>query len=57
MAGFGSSVMRGVTMEQGEVFKKQEKEFNIISFRPKAIKPNLRHFPKLTAEDKLLGKS
>ena len=57
MAGFGSSVMRGVTMEQGEVFKKQEKEFNIISFRPKAIKPNLRHFPKLTAKDKLLEKS
>lgn len=40
-------------MDQTQVYKRQEKEFNIINFHPKEYKPNLRQFPKLTVEDKL----
>lgn len=41
-------------MDQTQVYKKQEKEFNIISFYPKEYKPNLRQYPRLTLEDKLI---
>ena len=54
MANIGSKIMKNMSMEQGDIFKKQEKDFNIISFYPKQVKPNLRNFPRLTLEDKLL---
>lgn len=44
-------------MDQTQVYKRQEKEFNIISFYPKDVKPNLRQFPKLTMEDRLIEKA
>lgn len=43
-------------MDQAQIYRKQEKEFNIISFYPKEYKPSLRQFPKLTMEDRLIEK-
>ena len=43
-------------MDQAQIYKKQEKEFNIISFYPKEVKPSLRQFPKLTMEDRIIEK-
>jgi len=57
MANYGTSLMRNTPMDQAQVYRKQEKEFNIISFYPKEYKPNLRQFPKLTMEDKLIENS
>ena len=54
MASIGSNLIRNTSMDQAQVYKKQEKEFNIISFYPKEYKPNLRQFPKLTLEDRLI---
>lgn len=54
MASYGSNLVRNTSMDQAQVYKKQEKEFNIISFYPKEYKPNLRQFPKLTLENKLI---
>ena len=48
MANYGSNLVRDASMDQTQIYKKQEKEFNIISFCPKDYKPNLRQFPKLT---------
>ncbi len=48
MANYGSNLVRNTPMDQTQIYKKQEKEFNIISFYPKEYKPNLRQFPKLT---------
>lgn len=53
MASFGNNLLRNSSMDQTQVYKRQEKEFNIINFHPKEYKPNLRQFPKLTVEDKL----
>lgn len=53
MANFGNNLLRNSSMDQTQVYKRQEKEFNIINFYPKEYKPNLRQFPKLTVEDKL----
>lgn len=41
-------------MDQTQVYKRQEKEFNIINFYQKEFKPNLRQFPKLSLENRLL---
>ena len=43
-------------MDQAQIYKKQEKEFNIISFYPKEVKPSLRQFPTLTMEDRIIEK-
>jgi hypothetical protein len=54
MANYGTNLIRNTSMDQTQVYKKQEKEFNIISFYPKEYKPNLRQYPRLTLEDKLI---
>ena len=48
MANYGTNLLGNTSMDQTQIYKKQEKEFNIISFCPKEYKPNLRQFPKLT---------
>lgn len=48
MASVGNSLLRNSSMDQTQVYKRQEKEFNIINFYQKEYKPNLRQFPKLT---------
>jgi hypothetical protein len=57
MANYGTSLMRNSQMDQAQIYRKQEKEFNIISFYPKEYKPNLHQFPKLTLEDRIIEKS
>ncbi len=61
MANYGSNLInnlvKNTTMDQAQIYKKQEKEFNIISFYPKEVKPSLRQFPKLTMEDRLIEKN
>ena len=57
MANYGNSIMRNISMDQTQIYKRQEKDFNIISYYPKEFKPNLRQFPKLTLEDKLLERT
>jgi hypothetical protein len=54
MANYGNNLMKNTPMDQAQIYRKQEKEFNIISFYPKEIKPSLRQFPKLTMEDRLI---
>ena len=54
MANYGTSLLRNSSLDQTHVFNKQEKEFNIINFRPKDYKPTLKQFPKLTAEHRLM---
>ena len=44
--------MRG--MDQAEVYRRQEKNYNIISYRPKDYEPSLKQFPRLTLEDRLI---
>jgi hypothetical protein len=56
MANYGSSLMRNSSMDQTQVYSKQQKEFNIINFFPKEYKPNLKQFPKLSLEHRLLEK-
>ena len=41
-------------MDQTHVFKKQEKEFNIINFYPKDYKPTLKQYPKFSLEHRLV---
>lgn len=57
MANYGNNIMRNISMDQTQIYKRQEKDFNIISYYPKEFKPNLRQFPKLTLEDKLLERT
>jgi hypothetical protein len=54
MANYGTNLMRNISMDQNQIYKKQEKDFNIISYYPKEYKPNLRQFPKFTLENKLI---
>jgi hypothetical protein len=56
MASYGNTLMKNTPMDQAQIYRRQEKEFNIISFYPKDVKPSLRQFPKLTMEDKLIEK-
>jgi hypothetical protein len=41
-------------MDQREVYRRQEKNFNIISYFPKDYEPALKQFPRLTLEDRLI---
>lgn len=52
MASYGLSLMRGI--DQAEVYRRQEKNYNIISYRPKDYEPSLKQFPRLTLEDRLI---
>lgn len=54
MASYGTNLVKNTPMDQAQIYRKQEKEFNIISFYPKEVKPSLRQFPKLTMEDRLI---
>ena len=54
MANYGNNLMRNSSMEQTQVYKRQEKEFNIINFHPKEHKPALKQFPKLSLEHRLI---
>lgn len=54
MANIGTHLLRNSSMDQTQVYKRQEKEFNIINFYQKEFKPNLRQFPKLSLENRLL---
>ena len=54
MAGYGTNLMRNSSMDQTHVYKKQEKEFNIINFYPKDYKPTLKQYPKFSLEHRLV---
>ena len=54
MANYGNNLMRNSSMEQTQVYKRQEKEFNIINFYPKDYKPTLKAYPKLSLEHRLI---
>lgn len=57
MAHYGRNVLgrsNSSRREQEDIFEKQERNFNIISYWPRAVQPTLHQFPKLTLEDKLL---
>lgn len=54
MAHYGRSLLGQSRYEQEEVFQRQERRFNIISYWPRTIQPHLKEYPKLTMEDKLL---
>jgi len=54
MANYGRSLLGQSRYEQEDVFQRQARRFNIISYWPRQIEPNLKEFPKLTMEDKLL---
>lgn len=45
---FGVSLMRNGSMDQREVYRRQEKKFNIINYYPKDYEPALKQFPRLT---------
>ena len=53
MAGIGNTLLRNSTMEQTQIYSRQQKEFNIINFYPKEYKPNLKQFPKFSLEHRL----
>jgi len=57
MANYGRNLLGSSRYEQEEIFKRQDRNFNIISYYPRAVRPNLREFPKLTMEDRLLERS
>jgi len=57
MANYGNNLMRNSSMEQTQVYKRQEKEFNIINFHQKEHKPALKMFPKLSLEHRLVDTS
>lgn len=48
VANYGMNLVRNTSMDQSEVYKKQEKNFNIISYYPKEYEPNLKKYPRLT---------
>jgi hypothetical protein len=54
VAGFGLSLVRNSSMDQREVYRRQEKKFNIISYYPLDYEPGLKQFPRLTLEDRLI---
>ena len=54
MANYGNNLVRNSSMEQTQVYKRQEKEFNIINFYPKDYKPDLKVFPKFSLEHRLI---
>ena len=53
MASYGNNLVRN-SMEQTQVYKRQQKEFNIINFYPKDYKPDLKVFPKFSLEHRLI---
>ena len=56
MANYGRNLLgrSNSVREQEDVYERQQRNFNIISYYPKNVRPTLRNFPKLTLEDKLL---
>ena len=48
MANYGRNLLGRSRYEQEDVFCRQERKFNIISYWPRTIEPNLKEFPKLT---------
>lgn len=54
IAGIGNTLLRNSTMDQTQIYNRQQKEFNIINFYPKEYKPNLKQFPKFSLEHRLL---
>jgi hypothetical protein len=57
MANYGRNILGGTRYEQEEIYKRQNRNFNIISYWPKEVRPSLREFPKLTMEDRLLERN
>lgn len=57
---YGTNLVKNLTsmqlLDQNRVFEKQEKQFNIISYQPKAYTPRLKNYPRLTLEDKIIEK-
>ena len=54
MASIGNNLIRNSSMDQTQIYNKQEKEFNIINFYPKDIKPALKQFPRFSLEHRLI---
>ena len=53
----GQTYRRRQGFQRFNIYERQQKPFNIISFYPKQNESNnLRNFPKLTLEDKLIEK-
>ena len=53
MAGIGNTLLRN-SMDQTQIYSRQQKEFNIINFFPQEYKPNLKQFPKFSLEHRLV---
>lgn len=55
---YGNNLVNNMTsmqlLDQNRIYEKQEKEFNIISYQPKAYTPRLKNFPRLTLEDRII---
>ena len=55
---YGNNLMNNFNhmqlLDQNRVYEKQEREYNILSYQPKAYTPRLKNYPRLTLEDKLL---
>ena len=54
MASYGNNLMRNSSMEQTQVYKKQQKPFDIINMHPKGCEPTLKVFPKFSLEHRLI---
>ena len=50
LSNYGNNLMKStaVIMDQSKVYENQQKKFNIISYYPKEIQPNLKQYPRLT---------
>lgn len=55
MANYGRNLLArsNSVRAQEDVYERQQKNFNIISYYPRNVRPTLHNFPKLTLEDKL----
>lgn len=54
LSGYGKNILGNEYMDQNTVYKKQQKPFDIINFNPASRQTALKHFPRLTLEDKII---
>ena len=57
MANYGRNLLGTSRYEQEEIFRHQDRSFSIINYWPRAVRPSLREYPRLTVEDKLLERN
>ena len=57
LSNYGSNVLNNESFKASlyndqEIYKKQEKKFNIITLKPNPYEQTIKQYPKLTLEDK-----